>query len=151
MSASDPFQLYRARACSPQWRGFVRALADEFAEELPEAEAALLMARIGRRFAQAHPLGACTSLAEVETAANRVWSEVDWGGCDMAEQADCVEIRHGGAPLGVALSGHDWSDGFLEGVYEGWFQQLGMLAGLAVRRAAPASADLRLFRLGRAG
>lgn len=149
MSSPDPFALYRARGCSRQWRGFVQAMAEEFAAELPAHELLTLMARIGLRFARVHPLEGGASLAEVESAANRVWSEQDWGLCRLSERADCVEIVHACAPINAALDA-EWSDGFLEGVYEGWFRQLGMLAGLAVRAVPPESADLRCFRLARA-
>ncbi|HBK45803.1 MAG TPA: hypothetical protein DDZ67_05075 [Xanthomonadaceae bacterium] len=145
----DPIQIYRARGCSRQWQGFVRAMAAEFAAELPPRELATLMARIGQRFAREHPLRGCASLAEVEGEANRVWSDSDWGGCRMVERADCVEILHAAAPISVVLEGAEWGDGFLEGVYEGWFQQLGMLAGLAVMAGEPRSGDLRCFRLAR--
>lgn len=149
MSSPDPFVLYRDRGCSRQWRGFVRAMAEEFAAELPVHELPVLMGRIGLRFARAHPLRESVSLAEVESAANGIWSEHEWGVCRLIERADCVEILHACAPINVALA-DDWSDGFLEGVYEGWFRQLGMLAGLAVRATPPASADLRRFQLARA-
>jgi hypothetical protein len=149
MHSLDPSQLYRERACSRQWRGFVRAMAEEFAAGLSGAELATLMARIGQRFAQAHPLDSCASLAEVQAQANQVWDGSEWGVCRMDEHGDWVEILHAGAPLGVALADAGWSDGFLEGVYGGWFQQQGMLAGLAVRSVEPESDDLRRFRLAR--
>lgn len=150
MTSFDPSTLFRARGCSRQWLGFVRALAEEFAAELPDHELATLMARIGRRFAHRHPIGECVALSEVETAANRIWGEVEWGQCRMEEQAGSVEITHAAPPLAVALTGMDWSDGFLAGVYEGWFQQLGMLAGLAVNAERPPAPDLRRLRLARA-
>lgn len=149
MSSLDPFVLYRDRGCSRQWRGFVQAMADEFAAELPAHELPTLMARIGLRFARLHPLQESVSLVEVEAGANRIWSEHDWGMCRLLERTESVEILHACAPINVALDA-DWSDGFLEGVYEGWFRQLGMLAGLAVRVVPPESADLRRFRLARA-
>lgn len=150
MSSFDPSTLFRSRGCSRQWLGFIRAMADEFAAELPEHELATLMARIGRRFAQRHPIGECVALGEVEAAANRLWSESDWGQCRMTEQAGSVEILHAAAPMAVALSGAEWSDGFLAGVYDGWFQQLGMLAGLTVSASRPTAPDLRRFLLARA-
>ncbi|MCC4633854.1 cellulose biosynthesis protein BcsD [Xanthomonas dyei] len=149
MPALDPLSLYRTRSCSRQWLGFVRAMAEEFGAELPEHDLATLMARIGRRFAREHRLTSCTALDEVQQAANAIWDSCDWGQCTMDEHADHVQIRHGGAPLSLALDGAAWSDGFLQGVYEGWFQQLGMLAGLAVQTAPADTVDLRLFVLAR--
>ncbi|KPN06114.1 cellulose biosynthesis protein BcsD [Xanthomonas arboricola] len=143
MTAPDPLSLYRARSCSRQWLGFVRAMAAEFGAELPEDDLAPLMARIGRRFAREHRLAHCTTLDEMQQAANAVWERCDWGQCAMHDHADHVRIQHAGAPLSTALDGTAWSDGFLQGVYEGWFQQLGMLAGLAVQTAPGDSVDLR--------
>ncbi|APO96481.1 cellulose biosynthesis protein BcsD [Xanthomonas vesicatoria] len=149
MPALEPLSLYRTRSCSRQWLGFVRAMAEEFGAELPEQDLATLMARIGRRFAREHRLAPCAALDEVQQAANAIWDSCDWGQCAMDEHADRVQIRHGGAPLSVALDGAAWSDGFLQGVYEGWFQQLGMLAGLAVQSVPGETVDLRLFVLAR--
>jgi hypothetical protein len=125
-------------------------MAEEFAAELPASELSTLMNRIGHRFAQRHPIGSCTALGEVEAAANRIWDDAEWGQCRMVEADDGVEILHAGAPLAVLLTGMDWSDGFLAGTYDGWFQQLGMLAGLGVRAERADSPDLRRFLLARA-
>ncbi len=124
-------------------------MAEEFGAELPEQDLAMLMARIGSRFARAHRLLPCATLEELQQAANAVWDSCDWGRCAMDEQADHVQILHAGAPLSVVLEGAAWSDGFLQGVYEGWFQQLGMLAGLAVQTVPGDTVDLRQFVLAR--
>ncbi|AGI09983.1 Hypothetical Protein XCAW_04218 [Xanthomonas citri subsp. citri Aw12879] len=121
MSALDPLPLYRTRSCSRQWLGFVRAMAEEFGAELSEDDLALLMARIGRRFAREQRLAPCATLDDAQHAANAVWGRCDWGQCALEEYTDHVQIRHAGAPLSVALNGAAWSDGFLQGVYEGWF------------------------------
>ena len=149
MTALDPLSLYRTRSCSRQWLGFVRAMAEEFAAELPDADLALLMARIGERFARAHPLAPCATLEAVEQAANQVWDSCDWGQCTLDEHADHVLIQHTGAPLSGALDGANWGDGFLQGVYDAWFQHLGMLAGLTVQRTAGETVDLRRLVLAR--
>ncbi len=150
MTSPDLLQMFRARSCSRQWLGFVRAMGEEFASELPEQELATLMSRIGLRFANQHRLSAgCSVLQQVEQEANRVWDAADWGACQMVEHPNYVDIRHYAAPITVALDAVPWSDGFLEGVYQGWFQQLGMLAGLSVRAVRPEVADVRRFTLAR--
>ncbi|WP_017159511.1 cellulose biosynthesis protein BcsD [Xanthomonas phaseoli] len=149
MSALDPLPLYRTRSCSRQWLGFVRAMAEEFGAELSEDDLALLMARIGRRFAREQRLAPCATLDDAQHAANAVWDRCDWGQCVLEEYADHVQIRHAGAPLSVALHGAAWSDGFLQGVYEGRFRQLGMLAGLAVQSVPSDTVDVRRLVLAR--
>ncbi|UYB51672.1 hypothetical protein OCJ37_17130 [Xanthomonas sp. AM6] len=148
MSSSEPQTHFRTQACSRQWRGFLRALAQEFAAELAAEDMALLMARIGRRFAAEHPLGACATLEELQAAANRVWERAEWGYVRFEEQADRVDLHHVGSPLQIALAGETaGADGFLEGVYHAWFEQAGMLAGLGIRAVPVADEDVRRFVL----
>lgn len=150
MTSPDLFQYLRSRACSRQWSGFVHAMAEEFASELPDHELSTLMARIGLRFAREHELSDCAALHEVEVAANQVWEGSEWGFCRMVEHENYVDIQHMGAPMAVVLEAAPWSDGFLEGVYQGWFQQMGMLAGLRVRTLRSDDVDVRRFALSRA-
>ncbi|WP_295930712.1 cellulose biosynthesis protein BcsD [uncultured Xanthomonas sp.] len=152
MSAHALQTHYRTHACSRQWRGFLRALAEEFAAELGAEDLALLMARIGRRFAAEHTVGACTTLQELEDAVNRVWDRLEWGYARFEEHADRVELLHAGSPLHIGLAGQaGGADGFLEGVYQAWFVQVGMSAGLGVRALSSGHEDLRRFVLARAG
>lgn len=150
MTLPDLFQLYRSRSCSWQWRGFLEAMSQEFSAELPAHELVILMDRIGRRFARTRRLPDCAALQDVEAEVNRRWSAEQWGECRMIEHSAHVEILHAGSPLNIALPDADWSDGFLQGVYSEWFQQLGMLAGLVVEVGRAESADLRRFVLSRA-
>ncbi|MDR6673411.1 cellulose biosynthesis protein BcsD [Xanthomonas sp. 1678] len=148
MSPSEAHAHFRTQACSRQWRGFLRALAQEFAAELGVEDMALLMARIGRRFAGEHPVGACATLDEIQAAANRVWERVEWGYVRFEEQADRVDLHHVGSPLQIALAGETaGADGFLEGVYHAWFEQAGMSAGLGVRAVPVDDEDVRRFVL----
>lgn len=150
MDSSSLLDHYRTQACSRQWRGFLHAMAAEFADALPEAELARLMARMGERFAVAHPLAPADDLAVLQDACNRVWGELEWGRTQFSEQPDEVTIDHIGAPLSALLGGAaGWSGGFLEGVYRGWFQAAGMLPGLDVQPLAGATADVSRYVLAR--
>jgi len=147
MSSPALLDHYRSRTCSRQWRGFLLAMADEFVEALPEAELSRLMARMGERFASAHPLPRVDDLAGLEQACNQVWADLDWGVARMLEQPLQVEIEHLGAPLGAVLGTQaGWSAGFLEGVYRGWFRAAGMLPALDVQHRS-ASPDVNRFVL----
>ncbi|MBD7922600.1 hypothetical protein JR064_20465 [Xanthomonas sp. CFBP 8703] len=148
MSSPELQTHFRTQACSRQWRGFLRALAQEFAAELSTEDLALLMARIGRRFAGEHPIGACATLDEVQAGVNRVWEGMEWGYARFEEQADRVDLAHVGSPLQIALAGETaGADGFLEGVYHAWFEQAGMLAGLGIRAVPAVEEDVRRFVL----
>lgn len=145
----DLLALLRARLCSPQWEGFVRALGETFAEVLSVDELHRLFHRVGARFALDRPLPDTTTLEEVAEALNASWSRIDWGLCRVRDDAGRVSIEHCLAPIGVALPGADWTDGFLEGAYHQWFRQAGMPDGLAVRAEPGGTADVRRFRLSR--
>ncbi|WP_254459143.1 cellulose biosynthesis protein BcsD [Xanthomonas sacchari] len=152
MSAHALQTHYRTHACSRQWRGFLHALAEEFAAELGAEDLALLMARIGRRFAAEHPVGTCATLQDLEEAANRIWDRLEWGYVRFEEQADRLDLLHAGSPLHIGLAGQaTGADGFMEGVYQAWFVQVGMSAGLCVRALSSANEDLRRFVLTRVG
>ncbi len=148
----DPQELLehlRIRACSRQWLGFVQAMGQEFSAELSDQELKALLSRIGGRFASNHPVGECLTLQDMESSANRLWDLIEWGRCAFDESADRVDIRHMAPPIITALGTSSWVDGFLEGVYQSWFQQAGMLSGLAVRACAPQSDDVRRLVLSR--
>jgi hypothetical protein len=148
MSSPELQTHFRSQACSRQWRGFLRALAQEFAAELSTQDMALLMARIGRRFAGAHPIGVCATLEQVQDAVNQIWDRMEWGYARLEEQADRVDVLHVGSPLQIAMAAEACgADGFLEGVYHGWFEQAGMLAGLGIRTLPVIEEDVRRFVL----
>ncbi|MDO5610369.1 MAG: hypothetical protein Q4G62_06305 [Pseudomonadota bacterium] len=138
----------RERLCARQWRGFLQAMGREFESALDADDLALLMGRIGARFADANALPAADDLDAVEAACNAIWSAIDWGWCELDEQDSHVLIRHVCAPLNAAIDA-DWADGFLLGVYGRWFQQLGMLPGLGIKRLRSASPDVRHLALQR--
>ncbi|MCD7099995.1 hypothetical protein [Stenotrophomonas sp. MMGLT7] len=149
MGSQELLEHLRVRACSRQWLGVVRAMGQEFSAELSDDELRALFGRIGRRFADNHSLGDCLTLQDVERAANDLWDRVEWGSCRFGEYPDRVEIEHLAPPINVALDLAPWADGFLQGVYQSWFQQSGMLSGLAVRTCTPRSEDVRCFVLSR--
>ncbi|AVY67867.1 hypothetical protein NZ30_16520 [Xanthomonas translucens pv. undulosa] len=102
MNSPELYTHFRTQACSRQWCGFLRALAQEFAEVLAADDLALLMARIGCRFAGTHPIGTCATLDEVQAGVNRVWERMEWGYARFEEQADRVDKN---------LSGHTYGQG----------------------------------------
>ncbi|QHI98930.1 cellulose synthase [Xylophilus rhododendri] len=135
--------------CSRQWKGFLRALSEEFAQQLPEAELRNLMHRLGTRFAQAEALPACRTLDELQLAMGRVWVAQDWGWVALQEVQGSLRIQHYCAPLFTALGtlATAWAPAFLEGVYQEWFRQ-SQAGGLQVRQVAgpdaSGSIELRL-------
>lgn len=137
--------------CARQWRHFLHALADEFATALAPADLRTLARRIGLRFAGELPLPAQPTLDGVQAAMSRQWQDLDWGWVNLVQHADHVEIQHFCSPLSAAFgaSGAEWACGFLEGVYQQWFDQQGA-PGLQVAQiqAADGWGSAR-FRLGR--
>ncbi|WP_233589841.1 cellulose biosynthesis protein BcsD [Acidovorax sp. FJL06] len=127
--------------CAVQWRGFFQALAAEFAAALPPEDLRALMFRVGARFAAEHPLPACATLDELQRGMTAVWERIDWGWVRLTQEAAQLDIRHSLSPVSAAFGPSHvlWSGGFLEGVYQAWFEQAG--AGqLKVVQVAPADA-----------
>ena len=127
--------------CTVQWRGFLQALAAEFAAALPPEDLRALMFRVGARFAAEHPLPACASLDDLQRSMAAVWDRIGWGCVRLQQAAAQLDIHHDLSPLSAAFGqGHaPWSGGFLEGVYQSWFEQAGA-AQLRLAQSAPADA-----------
>ncbi|MFT4069185.1 cellulose biosynthesis protein BcsD [Paraburkholderia sp.] len=138
------------RQISPQWRGMLSALANEFEAQIGRDELRQLMHRVGSRFAAAHPLPACASTAELGQALNLCWRAMDWGYVELADEAESLRIVHYCAPLpAFGESALAWTPAFLEGVYQTWLSALGA-QGLSVAQTSAFGEDSALeFRLGR--
>lgn len=120
--------------CQRQWRGFLKALGQEFAEALPAQELTALMARIGLRFAVQHPLSPSETLAGLQQAMNVIWESTSWGEVELSQSSAGMEVRHRFSPLVAAFgdAGAAWPVGFLQGVYQQWFDAAGA-GGLQVQ------------------
>ena len=70
-----------------------------------------------------------------------MWDRIGWGSVRLQQGAAELDIHHDLSPLSAAFGpGHaPWSGGFLEGVYQSWFEQAGA-AQLRVAQSAPADA-----------
>lgn len=137
--------------CSRQWKGFLRAFAEEFATQLQEDDLRALMRRLGSRFAASMPVGAARSVDELQMAMGRAWIGLDWGWTALTEQDASLEIVHHCAPLQAAFGAAAvrWSPAFLEGAYQEWFAQADA-GGLQVRQVGGPDANGSFtFRLGR--
>lgn len=124
--------------CARQWRGFLRALSDEFGSALPSDELRDLMHRIGMKFAAQNPLPPCETLTLLQEEMTDFWDQIDWGWVSLAQDARCLNIDHHCAPLASAFGTDqgDWIHGFLQGVYQQWFDS----AGAQRLRVSPAVA-----------
>lgn len=142
---------YAGKQCSIQWRDFLNALADEFAAQFDIERLRALMKRIGERFALARPLEPASTLDDLETAINRVWTSLDWGWARIVDVTDHLGIRHHCVPLDAAFGtgAAAWSSAFLQGVYQQWFSALGIDPALAVRQSDTGVAGVYEYRLSR--
>jgi hypothetical protein len=126
------------RQCSRQWKGFLNAMAEEFATQLPEADLRALMQRIGVRFADQSELPPCQTLDDLQFAMSKVWVSLDWGWVTIDEEGSFLRIRHNCAPLRAAFGQNAlvWTPAFLEGVYQRWFQMLGSSSELGLTQVS---------------
>ena len=136
----DPAYAHRLQ-CARQWRGFLVALGQEFVGALPAQELVTLMARIGVRFAGEHALAPSETVPALQDEMNRVWNALDWGVVELGQTAAGMEIEHRFSPLAAAFGEDEapWATGFLQGVYQQWFDAAGA-AGLKVETLAQADA-----------
>jgi hypothetical protein len=144
------FDYLLERQISTQWRGVLAALAEEFEAQIGRNELRQLMNRIGQRFANAHPLPACESLADLVESLNALWRGTDWGFVALAEEPAYLSITHYCAPLPAfgerALA---WTPAFLEGAYQQWLGALGA-DGLAMKQYGELDENAAVeFRLAR--
>ena len=112
-----------------------------------------LMHRTGTLLAEALPLGACATLAEIEAQAAGHLADLGLGWPRIIEASQWLEIRHfeappllGGAEGGAALG----LIGLLEGLYAAWLHAAGADAVLTVRWSGSAEAPVphELFHFG---
>lgn len=135
--------------CQRQWRGFLTALGQEFSAALPAQDVALLMARIGMRFASQNPLTPSDTVEGLQGAMNAVWGALEWGRVEISQTPAGMDIRHRFSPLAAAFGAPqaDWAVGFLQGAYQQWFDSAGA-GGLKVQPVTGldplGSAQLRL-------
>jgi len=144
------FDYLLDRQISRQWRGLLAALADEFEAQIGRTELRQLMHRVGSRFADAAPLPACASTAELGDALNARWDESEWGYVELSDERDYLRIVHYCAPLpAFGESALAWTPAFLEGAYQHWLSALGA-EGLSLRQHGEVGDDSGIeFRLAR--
>lgn len=147
-------QYFMARSCDPQWRDFLSALAEELASQMPSDQLRAFFHIIGRRMAEAHPLRAGESLAQLETHVNRYFASIQWGWVRLKDQQASVEFAHACAPLRAAFgaSAMEWCGAVLEGMYAAWLKQMGSGDALELRQVGHAEglSDTITFRLAHA-
>lgn len=101
-------------------------LSEELQAQLSESEYRALLVRLGGRFAQTFELPSCASLTDIQDAANKVWSQFQWGYVVFSEVGLQLQISHHACPLPAALQvDSDLAAGFMEGVYATWLLAAG--------------------------
>ncbi|MDE1181076.1 cellulose biosynthesis protein BcsD [Paraburkholderia sp.] len=138
------------RQISPQWRGMLTALAEEFETQIGHDELRQLMFRVGCRFAAAHALPPVGSTAELAAALNLCWQDAQWGFVELSDEPEYLRIAHYCAPLhAFGASALSWTPAFLEGAYQTWLSALGA-QGLSVAQTSGFDENTAIeFRLGR--
>lgn len=146
--ANDPSELLQHLALervSPQWAHFLEGLGEELGGQLSDEELRHLLFRLGSRFAEKQPLGACTDLAEVESAANRVWRGMRWGYVVLSDLGQCLRVVHRACPLPAALQiDTDVAAGYLEGAYGVWLRAAGAPEQLVLRQQASTGVPMQM-------
>ena len=137
-------QYFASRACDPQWRLFLRTLADE-------EEIRAFFYVLGPRMAEADPIDPVETLEELEEAINRRLGDTGWGWVMIRDVHSSLEFVHSCAPLRAAFGDEamSWSGALLEGMYAVWMKALGAGDELQLRQIGEAEGvvDTMRFRL----
>ena len=134
-TADDLLQHMALERISPQWAVFLDLLSSELQMQLMPAEYRHFLTRLGSRFAEAVPLGACTDLTGMAREANQVWQRMQWGYVTMADLGGNLCVTHKASPLPAALQlDAQVAGGFLEGVYGAWLAAAGSPSTLALKQ-----------------
>lgn len=132
-----------------QWGFFLHALSQVLAQQLNETDLHSLMYSIGLEAAKEIPLEGVSTVQELEEALNQFWSQVQWGGVELKEIDNELQMIHSCSPL-LAMFGEDafvWVTGFLEGIYYAVFQRLGAGEELKVSWVAQENKTVLCFLL----
>ncbi|MCB8876366.1 cellulose biosynthesis protein BcsD [Acidisoma silvae] len=137
----------------PDWRPFLRAMAEELDTVAGAAGRDALLHGVGRQMALQHPLSHQTSTAALALEMNEVLENFGWGHVRITfSPADaCLILSHAGLPRigGRGEPPGTWLAAVLEGLYEGWLaQQPGADGSLVARRLGMLDADTIVMRYG---
>ncbi|MCB8883466.1 cellulose synthase [Acidisoma cellulosilytica] len=140
---------------APDWRPFLRAMAEELDMVAGAAGRDALLHGVGRQMALQHPLSHQGSTAALALEMNELLEDFGWGGVRITFSAAeaCLVLIHRGLPRigGRGEPPGTWLAGVLEGLYEGWLgQQPGADASLVARRVPTPDAETVAIRYGKA-
>lgn len=139
---------------APQWRVFVRALAEEVDSLAGGTERDDMLRGVGVRMARLAPLPQVATLEALEVEVNDALAALGWGEARLTldEPARMLRIVHTGLPRIGSLQAGDgpWLSAMLEGLYDAWFaQQPGADPSLTARRRPAGTPDAVSLAYGR--
>lgn len=140
---------FTRRHCAPQWRAFVSELVGEFYDQVEVELAESFFRRLGGRMAKDLPLGAASSLEDLEKRINLRLDQIDWGWVRLRETDQAIEVAHGAYPV-VAPAGDapdSWIVQVLEGLYTEWLNAIGGDDTLSARSTARPTSPMEIVRL----
>lgn len=144
-------KYFARQQVSPQWQGFLQALADELSAQMPAKEIESLMYVLGRRMAGSLRPDVSGTLEQMEADINAVWAGMSWGWVSLKDVQTSLEIVHHCAPFRAAFGAESagWAGALLEGIYSLWFEAFGAGDDLVLRQIEfeAGSVDLYRFRL----
>ena len=112
---------------APQWRVFIRALAEEVDSLAGPDERDDMLRGIGRRMSALMPLPPVETLEALELEMNDLLAAVGWGAVrlEVDEAEPALRILHTGLPRVGSLGSPpgQWLAPVLPGLFDGWFAQ----------------------------
>jgi hypothetical protein len=140
-------------ASTPDWRPFLRALAEELDAVAGVAGRDTLLHAVGSRMAALYPVLPRDSAEGLSVEMNEALASFGLGAVEISfsETEHCLLLAHRGLPRigGGGTPPGTWLAALLEGLFEGWMgQQPGADATFSAHRAPSDSADDIVVRYG---
>ncbi len=149
-----PDEATRPGMPATQWRGFLRALADEIDSSADRAARDAMLRGVGVRMAQMMQLPGVESIDALQMEINEALAAMGWGSValDMSDSGRCLTLTHTGLPR-IGSAGEPpgtWLAAVLEGLYETWItRQPGGSPGLKARLQSASASATVVLRYGR--
>jgi len=142
-------------ALTPDWRPFLRALAEEIDAVAGVAGRDTLLHAVGTRMAALYPVVPRDSAEGLSVEMNEALASFGLGTVEItySETEQCLLLTHRGLPRvgGGGAPPGTWLAALLDGLFEGWMaQQPGADASLAAHRVASDNAEEVVIRYGQA-
>lgn len=141
---------YRQQQYQPGWFDLLSVVIDGMFSNASEQESLAFLQQMGGQLAQRYPIGAATTVADLEQAINQVLARFRWGTVDIEPTNNALLITHVALPPGDGvMAAARWQRvlaAVLQGLYAGWLRAQGGQPQVTLVAEAGERSDVLRFR-----